>query len=395
MKYINSKFIINVIFVIFYFISCNSQHKACSHFNNGYLQSDSELEFDLQIKSKQLKFKYTCFQNNQLYFILSDSLERNYSIINSVTKIEKNFNLKSILKDTSMLAEDPITEIVIYNIDTVILLSTFNIICLDKNNKAYLTKPINRTKSGTWPPLNIYISYNGERINADKNDTCIYLGSISGKVDNMNKQYFKHNALVKFNILTGYINEVPIKYPSMCLNKNYGDLSGFAVTSNTSSIVCSYQNVPQLLSFDKQKASVVEINLGKAILDTVKVNATFPWNKKVPIIKRIEAINLNTIYDQIVYSSKYNKYFMVARLAQNKLDKDGNYNTKMDKQVVLFVIDAGFKVINEFYFEMDNFPYANNFYFDEKNFYIENAKSTNSNKGIFIYNGYALDKLCK
>lgn len=160
------------------------------------------------------------------------------------------------------------------------------------------------------------------------------------------KRKFPYDAefLAQINISSGTVSFVPLKFPESYNKGELGKNSVMKVAFKGDSIICSSTNEPYFSIYDSQNNSIVNKacesvfhkEMKKLPLDSI-------WNGDLDEEKHIQSFR----YEDILYDD-YNKMYYRVYTKEMKLKNDsGYYNTFLDREKGIVVLDSEFKRLGE------------------------------------------------
>lgn len=322
--------------------------------------------------------------SNQVYYYDSDSL--NLNEINTITGNINTYYLNKYLS-SNYLKINQLKDVCRIGQDSFFLLFEEEIVCINKD-KIFQRKKINEYKNGKWPRHTIDGFDGVWKSLLDKNNQCILLKSISADIPYFNKKYFENEILVTYHYLSNKIEVKQVFFPDY-YRKNYvGDMRTYSALALNDFVLISFSAINQGIKYCPN--NIENINLAQSSLDQIDAE-WLEWDKEHPLKTRRDNIIKNRIYDNLIFNNGFYYQFYRDKIALK--DDNGNFNSILDKKLLLIKMDSNFKYLKEYYLPLDYSYNSYNAFVYENKLYINNSGKNAKNSDSLFYDVFDLHRL--
>lgn len=322
----------------------NSAHVLCE------LQSDYYyFEFDsINYPKAMYSENFYTLNDTDYYIYFNDECNCFY-----IRNLFNNDIIDTVVLNHHILKEFPFTRfndsgVIPISNDSIILFYSEKLICIDGNlqviDSIMIRKEI-KLKSGKKLGNKINIISHSPNLPYYFSETGELLVSLQY---NYNEKFSNMYVEGLLNIHDKSFKYVPVKFPEKYDIGNYAVVpTNFHRTISGTKIIYTFGIVPDIFVYDILKDTVIVYNNCKS---TYQVGGILPIQKMKKQITNDDMYNYEK-YDQHYHNIGYDKisgnYYRIFRPQMSVKNENGEYNTFIDKKMILQVLDSNFNLICE------------------------------------------------
>ncbi len=274
---------------------------------------------------------------NEQYSALFDSKKNKIKILSiSQKKIINEITLPDL-----RIKGNGFESLFFHNFDSIFVQLTNNILLIDTAGRVKFNILINQSGNSKTRISNIG---NGLPLSFDAASNELLMGQYCSKCPFYDKSFFLNNVETSLDLTTKKFKQIPFVYSFKYQNDYYGFASNAQRLIRDSLSIFTFHNDPNIYIFNR-RSNTTFTKGGKSQFDTgIKGLSLIHKNDSN---KKMNHLTLSPIYLDMYWDPYQKLYYRIFLKEQSEKDKDGAYNTWMDKPVVLMVFDENFDLLNE------------------------------------------------
>lgn len=277
-------------------------------------------------------------------------------------KLTHQVNLSETLVSGYSVAnkrKNSINSICIESFDSIFLLAERGLYIVNNSGKSIFTiNNLNVPKGGVENQI-IYRNHGNFPIYFDLESKNIYMNGFCNKYSTYSDKFYNEAIEYSYNLNSGETTQLPMKF-SEIFKTGYFSVSIYPSRLVTDrGHIYTFEQDPNIYIYDKSKKEIM-VKGGKSKFQT----ETIPYfSKTIKFSKDKEMAYLRTVpsYGKLLYNPYKNLFYRFFKQGQASKNKEGLYNTELDKYESLMIFDSDFNVLNEI--SLERYKYFSNFSF--------------------------------